>query len=192
MTSALRRVFWTFRNILKTQDRFQHTNNTSLLGEKVSKRDLSMLQFLTCYVRICLLFQPSSSRSSFSGLPGGVGGGGKDVAGGLDARDGVVRDDVPAVNIELARSINPLRVSKIQEESAEGGAVTGLPNNQSYSVDLLQKIIDFAWRANQYYTPMSRNLFSQLQRNKDEVCRDRRLGPRTPSDVNEADLDCGL
>jgi len=70
--------------------------------------------------------QPSSSRSSFSGLPAGGGGGGKDVAaGGLDARDGVVRDDVPAVNIELARSINPLRVSKIQEESAEGGTVTG-------------------------------------------------------------------
>ena len=79
-----------------------------------------------------------------------AGGGGKDVAGGLDARDGVVRDDVPAVNIELARSINPLRVSKIQEESAEGGSVTGLATlTQSYSVDLLQKIIDFAWRANQ-------------------------------------------
>ena len=123
-----------------------------------------------------------------------AGGGGKDArdGGGLDARDGVVRDDVPAVNIELARSINPLRVSKIQEESAEGGAVTGLPNNQSCSVDLLQKIIDFAWRANQYYTPMSRNLFSELQRNKNEVCRDRRLGPRTPSDGNDADLDCGL
>ena len=71
--------------------------------------------------------------------PAGGGGGGKDAAGGLDARDGVVRDDVPAVNIELARSINPLRVSKIEEESAEGGTVTGLPNNPGLVFEHFQK-----------------------------------------------------
>jgi len=51
--------------------------------------------------------QPSSSRSSVSGLVGNSGGTTPGNGGG-NGDAGGIRDDVPAVSIELARSINPI------------------------------------------------------------------------------------
>ena len=82
--------------------------------------------------------QPSSSRSSVSGLPTGSGGGGPPGAsggggagnnGGLDGRGSeLARDggqDIPAVNIDLARSINPILAGCIKTDEERNEAELG-------------------------------------------------------------------
>jgi len=102
------------------------------------KKDPQQLKARSLARSSSLVDQPSSSRSSVSGLVGTSGGtpGNGPGNGGVGGDGTGVRDDVPAVNIDLARSINPIltAASPAGSESVKTGLLKGRSEEELSSV----------------------------------------------------------